>query len=79
MSYNLTTEIGSLGTLLFLSHFCVSIWGIFTLLFGDEPAYLHQSKTTGADKRTSSFIFGNKAAASNLKKEWRRRRMQGKE
>jgi hypothetical protein len=26
------------------------------------------SKTTGADKRTSAFLFGNKAATSSVKK-----------
>jgi hypothetical protein len=28
------------------------------------------SKNTGADKRTSSFLFGNKSAASVQKKQW---------
>jgi hypothetical protein len=30
------------------------------------------SKTTGADKHTSAFIFGNKAAASSQKKKLRK-------
>lgn len=34
------------------------------------------SRKTGADKRTSGFIFGNKAAASSQKKEWKKQ--QGK-
>jgi len=31
------------------------------------------SRKTGADKRTSGFLFKNKAAASVQKKEWKRR------
>lgn len=30
------------------------------------------SNKTGADKRTSRFIFGNKAAASSQKKQWKK-------
>jgi len=30
------------------------------------------SKKTGADKHTSSFIFGNKASASSQKKRWKK-------
>jgi len=30
------------------------------------------SKKTGADKHTSSFIFGNKSAASLQKKRWKK-------
>jgi hypothetical protein len=41
------------------------------ILFGGESSI---SKTTGADKRTSRFIFGNKAAASAQKKAWKKER-----
>lgn len=73
LSYNTTSAVGSLATFFFLSQLALSLWGFYSLLFGNEPADLHRSKTTGADKRTSSFIFGNKAAASIQKKEWRKR------
>ena len=69
LSYN-TSAVGSLSTLFFVSHLAVALWGSHTLLFGEEALQL--SKTTGADKRTSAFIFGNKAAASSQKKEWRK-------
>ncbi|KAF5315889.1 hypothetical protein D9611_004748 [Ephemerocybe angulata] len=72
LSYNSTT-VGSLATLIFLSQLVLSMWGVYSLLFGDEPLHLHRSKTTGADKRTSAFIFGNTAAASSQKKEWVRK------
>jgi hypothetical protein len=73
LSYNSTT-VGSFGTLFFFSQLGLSLWGFYTLLFGDEAA---RSKTTGADKRTSSFIFRNRAAASIRKKEWRKRMKEG--
>lgn len=39
------------------------------LVFSGPPAI---SRKTGADKRTSSFIFGNKSAASVKRKLWKR-------
>ncbi|KAF9520687.1 hypothetical protein BS47DRAFT_1335852, partial [Hydnum rufescens UP504] len=47
------------------------LWGSYVILFGGESSI---SKTTGADKRTSRFIFGNKAAASAQKKAWKKER-----
>jgi hypothetical protein len=38
-------------------------------VFGGSAAI---SKTTGADKRTSAFLFGNKSAASVQKKQWKK-------
>lgn len=72
LSYNSTT-VGSFSNLFFLSQITLSLWGFYTILFGDEAPDLHRSKTTGADKKTSSFIFGNRAAASIRKKEWRKK------
>jgi hypothetical protein len=34
------------------------------------------SKKTGADKHTSTYLFGNKKAASAQKKEWKERQKQ---
>ena len=39
------------------------------LVFSGPPAI---SRKTGADKHTSSFIFGNKTAASVKKRLWKR-------
>lgn len=46
--------------------FCFGTW---TLLFGSEVGRV--SKTTGADKRTSGFPFGNSEAAREKKREAR--------
>ena len=46
--------------------FCFGMW---TLLFGSEVGRV--SKTTGADKRTSGFPFGNSEAAREKKREAR--------
>ncbi|KAM0702834.1 hypothetical protein Q7P35_010266 [Cladosporium inversicolor] len=46
--------------------FCFGTW---TLLFGGEVGRV--SKTTGADKRTSGFPFGNSEAAREKKREAR--------
>jgi hypothetical protein len=43
---------------------------LIQIVFAGPPLL---SKKTGADKRTSAFIFGNSSAASVLKKEWRKR------
>ncbi|KAJ3552984.1 hypothetical protein NM688_g3863 [Phlebia brevispora] len=68
ISYN-TTSVGHLATLVFLGSATVAIWGIWTILFAGT-SYI--SRKTGADKRTSRFLFGNKAAASSQKKEWKK-------
>jgi hypothetical protein len=46
--------------------FCFGTW---TLLFGGDAARV--SKTTGADKRTSGFPFGNSESAREKKRESR--------
>lgn len=66
ISYN-TTSVGPLAFLVFLGTLVISAWGAWAILF-QGSSYI--SKKTGADKRTSRFIFGNKAAASAQKKIW---------
>ncbi|KAF9507847.1 hypothetical protein BS47DRAFT_1351030 [Hydnum rufescens UP504] len=68
ISYN-TAGIGSVGTVVSIVSGFVGLWGSYVILFGGESSI---SKTTGADKRTSRFIFGNKAAASAQKKAWKK-------
>ncbi|KIK08303.1 hypothetical protein K443DRAFT_128683 [Laccaria amethystina LaAM-08-1] len=60
-----------LVSLFFLVDLVIGLWGLWALVF-NAPAVL--SKTTGADKHTSSFIFGNKASASKQKKRWKSER-----
>ncbi|KAF9265487.1 hypothetical protein L218DRAFT_986218 [Marasmius fiardii PR-910] len=71
LSYN-TRSVGSFASIYFLVTGITGIWGLWAtlkkLVFGGAP---HLSKNTGADKRTSAFIFGNKSAASQQKKRWR--------
>jgi len=65
-SYN-TKSVGSLAFLVFLGSATIGIWGLWSTLFAGSS---YRSKKTGADKRTSRFIFGNRAAASAQKKQW---------
>ncbi|KAG2158195.1 uncharacterized protein EDB93DRAFT_653401 [Suillus bovinus] len=66
LSYN-KSDVGSLGNFIFLGSSFVGLFGLWVLLFAG-PSVI--SEKTGADKRTSAFIFGNKNAASIRKKEW---------
>ncbi|KAF9052888.1 hypothetical protein BJ165DRAFT_1523640 [Panaeolus papilionaceus] len=59
-------KVGGLATMVFAISFIIGVWGMWTMLFANSRSI---SKTTGADKRTSAFIFGNKAAASSQKKQ----------
>ncbi|KAK0503324.1 hypothetical protein EDD18DRAFT_628125 [Armillaria luteobubalina] len=70
LAYN-TTDVGSLATLGSVAAGGIAIWGLWILVFGDASSS-SISKTTGADKHTSSFIFGNTASASAQKKRWKR-------
>ncbi|OJT04328.1 hypothetical protein TRAPUB_4962 [Trametes pubescens] len=70
ISYN-TKSVGPLGFLVFLGSGTIGLWGLWALLFSGS-AYV--SRKTGADKRTSRFLFGNKAAASVQKKQWKKGR-----
>ncbi|CAE6437571.1 unnamed protein product [Rhizoctonia solani] len=62
-------EIGSLGFLVFIGNGICALYGSFLILFNGPTV---RSKKTGADKHTSSFLFGNKNAASVQKKKWRK-------
>nr|VWO98654.1 WD_REPEATS_REGION domain-containing protein [Ganoderma boninense] len=68
LSYN-TSSVGSLAFLVCLGSGAIGLWGLWAILFAGSSSF---SVKTGADKRTSRFIFGNKAAASSKKKEWKK-------
>ncbi|RPD66158.1 hypothetical protein L226DRAFT_609053 [Lentinus tigrinus ALCF2SS1-7] len=68
ISYN-TTSVGSLGMLLCIGTGLIGGWGFWAILFAGSSRI---SRKTGADKRTSRFLFGNKAAASVQKKRWKK-------
>ncbi|KAJ9119584.1 hypothetical protein QFC22_003293 [Naganishia vaughanmartiniae] len=72
LAYNTpSSAIGSgLTTLLALGNGFMGVWGWWVGAFGVSAGY--RSKKTGADKRTSSFPFKNKYAASEQKKEWKK-------
>ncbi|KAG2349807.1 hypothetical protein BDR05DRAFT_923575 [Suillus weaverae] len=74
LSYN-TSGVGSFGSLIFLGSSFVGLFGLWVLLFAG-PSVI--SKKTGADKRTSAFIFGNRNAASVRKNEWSKRQTRNK-
>ncbi|PBK78217.1 hypothetical protein ARMSODRAFT_1010819 [Armillaria solidipes] len=67
LAYN-TTDVGSLATLTSVAAGVIAIWGLWILVFGNSSSI---SKTTGADKHTSSFIFGSTSSASAQKKRWK--------
>ncbi|CAE6452759.1 unnamed protein product [Rhizoctonia solani] len=70
LGYNKPTdEIGSLGFLVFMGNGLCALYGSFLIVFNGPTV---RSKKTGADKRTSAFLFGNKNAASVQKKKWRK-------
>jgi len=88
ISYN-TSNISTLGTITSVASGFIGIWGVYVvgdlfsprgpfieivsqILFGNSSSI---SRTTGMDKRTSRFLFGNKAAASSVKKQWKTDRM----
>ncbi|KAG8759038.1 hypothetical protein FRC14_006870 [Serendipita sp. 396] len=62
--------VGSLGTFLCFGNGIIGAWGFWAMLFAGSSRV---SKKTGADKRTSAFIFGNRTAASSQKKAWKTR------
>ncbi|KAF9464757.1 hypothetical protein BDZ94DRAFT_1297017 [Collybia nuda] len=66
LSYN-TDDVGPLASVVCVGSTTIGLWGLWTIIFGNTS---HFSKTTGADKHTSSFIFRNKQAASIQKKQW---------
>ncbi|KAF9483752.1 hypothetical protein BDN70DRAFT_799262 [Pholiota conissans] len=64
-----TKDVGSLSSVFFALSCTIGLWGLWETAFANSSAI---SETTGADKHTSSFIFGNKAAASSQKKQLRK-------
>ncbi|PPQ87981.1 hypothetical protein CVT25_001060 [Psilocybe cyanescens] len=58
-------DVGTLASVFFFFSLTISLWGLWEIIFANSASF---SKTTGTDKHTSSFIFGNKAAASSVKK-----------
>ncbi|GAB7361062.1 hypothetical protein MBLNU230_g1102t1 [Neophaeotheca triangularis] len=73
-AFYLYTQVVSVGGFGFISGlifntllFCVGIW---LVIFGSSEGKI--SKTTGADKRTGNFPFGNKESAKYQKKESKR-------
>ncbi|KAG1827207.1 uncharacterized protein BJ212DRAFT_1443335 [Suillus subaureus] len=74
LSYN-KSDVSSLGKFIFLGTSFVGLFGLWVLLFAG-PSVI--SKKTGADKRTSTFIFGNRNAASARKKEWSKQQTRNK-
>jgi len=70
VAYN-TANIGALGTLISVGSGITGVWGLWVMAFEGTSNY---SNKTGADKHTSSFLFGNRAAASEQKKLWKHER-----
>ncbi|KAF2722718.1 hypothetical protein K431DRAFT_283544 [Polychaeton citri CBS 116435] len=64
----------AMGALFSTGLFCFGLW---VILFGSDKGKF--SKTTGADKRTSGFPFGNKESAKEKKRESRREEKEEKE
>jgi len=62
-------EVGSLGFIIFCGNGFLGLYGSYLIIFQGPTV---RSKKTGADKHTSSFLFGNKNAASVQKKKWRK-------
>ncbi|KAJ7172412.1 hypothetical protein C8R46DRAFT_1085857 [Mycena filopes] len=69
LAYN-TQTVGSLASIVFVGSTVIGLSGTWAAVFGNSSSV---SKKTGADKHTSSFLFGNKSAASAQKKEWRKK------
>ncbi|KAF9246314.1 hypothetical protein BU15DRAFT_70415 [Melanogaster broomeanus] len=67
-SYN-NRAVGTLATAMLWGAGAIALFGLWILVFAGSSAI---SRKTGADKHTSSFIFGNKSAASVKKKLWKR-------
>ncbi|KAL5532720.1 hypothetical protein ACEPAF_4494 [Sanghuangporus sanghuang] len=68
ISYN-TNSVGALPFGVSILTGIIGLWGLWVILFQGPPRI---SEKTGADKHTSSFLFGNKTAASVKKKEWKK-------
>lgn len=68
LAYN-TSDVGPLSFMIFIVDSVIATFGLWAMSFAGSSS---RSKKTGADKRTSRFLFGNKAAASSVKKQWRK-------
>ncbi|KIY43396.1 hypothetical protein FISHEDRAFT_62496 [Fistulina hepatica ATCC 64428] len=68
VAYN-SVRVGALGVIVCIAEAVIGLWGMWGLAFSGSGEV---SSTTGADKHTSAFIFGNKNAASSIKKRWRK-------
>lgn len=64
-----TRDVGPLATLVFLGAGTVGLSGLWAIVFAGTARI---SRKTGADKHTSTFIFGNRSAASKQKKQWKK-------
>jgi len=62
-------SVGTLTTTVLLGSGLVGLFGLWMLVFSGPPAI---SRKTGANKHTSTFIFGNKSAASVKKRLWKK-------
>ncbi|KAF8320050.1 hypothetical protein DL93DRAFT_2053256, partial [Clavulina sp. PMI_390] len=69
VGYNTAKDIGTLGHIVAGVSGALGVWGTWVILFFEDSS---KSKTTGANKRTSRFLFGNQAAASSIKSRWRK-------
>ncbi|EIM90102.1 uncharacterized protein STEHIDRAFT_153936 [Stereum hirsutum FP-91666 SS1] len=68
IAYN-TPGLGGLPVLYSACTGTIGLWGLWAITFGNAGLI---SNKTGADKHTSSFIFGNKSSASAQKKAWKK-------
>ncbi|TFK54778.1 hypothetical protein OE88DRAFT_1653267 [Heliocybe sulcata] len=64
-----TSTVGPLAILVFLGSGSIGLFGLWAIAFAGSARI---SRKTGADKHTSTFIFGNKSAASKQKKQWKK-------
>jgi len=63
------TSIGAFPMIVCVGAGLMSLWGFWVMFFAGDGVY---SKKTGADKRTSAFLFGNKNAVFEQKKQWKK-------
>ncbi|KXN86886.1 hypothetical protein AN958_09481, partial [Leucoagaricus sp. SymC.cos] len=61
-------SVGPLASIIFVGSLVIGIWGFWAIMFAGSSSV---SKTTGADKHTSAFMFGNTSAASSIRKRWK--------
>ncbi|KIJ44054.1 hypothetical protein M422DRAFT_30594 [Sphaerobolus stellatus SS14] len=70
LSYNTSSsQLGPLALFMCVGSGSIGLLGLYAILFTGSSS---RSKKTGADKRTSRFLFGNRSAAAAQKKQWKR-------